>query len=76
MMKAVALQSPPEWVNRRHEEIQRGISIKTEIDRHITHAYVADCGEMPGITIGDIIAGTAGAAVLYIGIALMFVALQ
>lgn len=74
--KTTALPAPPPWVNQRHEERQRDIAIELELDRRIAHAYAADYGEAPGITLADIAKGVVGAAALYAGIALMILTLQ
>lgn len=74
--KTTALPAPPQWVNKRHEEIQRDIAIELELDRRIAHAYSTDYGEAAGITLTDIAKGVVGAAALYAGIALMILILQ
>lgn len=76
MMKVATLQSPPEWVNRKYYEIQRNMAIELELGSNIAHAYATDYGEAPGITIGDVAKGAAGAAVLYAGIVLTILTLQ
>lgn len=64
-MTQVELQTPPSWVNKRHEDLQRN----HELDREI--AYATDYGDPVGTTIGDIVTAVIGAASLYAGIALM-----
>ena len=76
MMKAATLQNPPEWINWRHEEIQQDRENKWVRDRRIAHAYATDYGEVPGMTIWDIVKEAVGAAVVWVGIALAILALQ
>lgn len=66
-MTQVELQTPPSWVNKRHEDLQRSY----EQDREITYTYATDYGNPVDTTTGDVVKAVIGAASLYAGIALM-----
>lgn len=64
-MTQAELQTPPTWINRRHEELQRSYEQDSRM------SYATDYDDLDRTTIGDVVKAVIGAASLYAGIALM-----
>lgn len=64
-MTQAELQTPPTWINRRHEELQRSYEQDSRM------SYATDYDDLDRTTIGDVVKAIIGAASLYAGIALL-----